>query len=304
VECAIAGATIPGEYTCLDSACDLKSLCAAHALVHRQWGHDVKGLVPPPDHDWMPSPDTLLGVIHCPNPEHCGPEGSLVLWCKSCEELCCRRCGDDHLRKEHTVWPLDKAAVHLAAVTSKTLPVLHAGVAHQTSRCVQLRAALEGLASNRAKATAALTAKTGRLHEELDKQHAAALSRLDEVYERKVAALEAALKDARCSVAELETVMSAGDTALQSSTSDTRLVHVQTSVEASLPLANARPVDELDMYLTTRHPFKLPADSVGLVAASPKVSRAFLSQLPTRSAHQPQLIRSHMFMNSIHGLAD
>lgn len=201
------------------------------------------------------------------------------------------------------MWPRYKAAEHLAtAIADKSL-VLQAGAAHQNARCVQLRAALEGLASNRAKATAALAANTARLHAEVDKQHAAALSKVDEVYGRKVLALEAALTDARCGVAELETVISAAVTALQPSSSDTTRVHVQTSVEASLPLANARPVDELDIYLTTRHPIKLPADSVGLVAASPKVSRAPLCQFPTRFAHQPLLLRSHMFMNIGHGFA-
>ena len=239
----MAGFDIPAEYSCLDAACDLKPLCVGHVIPHRMWGHGVAVLVeaaPGPSDVDAPAPDTMLGVTHCPLPEHAGPPGLYTLWCNSCEELQCRACGDGHLDKDHAVVSVDKAGTAAVGTITDALPVLQAGLAHQASIIAQARAGFDSLASNRTSVIAALAAHTARLHAQVDAQHAAALAELDAVYEAKLAALEAALKAARSGAAELATVVALAEAALQSSCAVTTRLHASKTVAASLVLAKRR----------------------------------------------------------------
>ena len=234
----------------MDAACDLKPLCGAHVAAHRQWGHGVAVLVEaaPSDVD-APAPDTMLGVTHCPLPEHTGPPGLYMLWCKSCHGLQCQACVPGHLGKDHVVWPLERASEEACRSIGGALPVLQAGLALQTSTIAQARAGFDSLASDRTTAIAALAAHTARLHAQVDAQHAAALAELDAVYEAKLAAPEAALKAARSVAAELATVVAVTETALESSCAVTTCLHASKTVAASLVLAKRRDAVGVDATL-------------------------------------------------------
>ena len=262
------------------SGCDVKPLCPGHATSHGHWGHDVAVLVESPsrgptdtsDAAGMPAPDTMLGVTHCPLPEHAGPSGVYALWCKSCQSLQCRACGDGHLDLGHAVVSVDTAATAALGAITEALPALQAGLAHETTTIAQARAGFDGLASGRASAVAALAAHTARLHAQVDAQHAVALAELDAVYDAKVAALETALKVARSGAAELATVIAVAEAALQSSVSSTATtrVHASNTVAATMALATrgAASVDELlEVQLVGGK--ELPSDSVPKVFKSP-----------------------------------
>ncbi len=225
----------------MDAACDLKPLCGAHVAAHRQWGHGVAVLVEaaPSDVD-APAPDTVLGVTHCPLPEHAGPPGLYTLWCKSCRDLICQACVPQHVDQGHTLLSVSKASSAAGDTITDALPVLQAGLAHQASIIAQARAGFDSLASNRTTVMAALAAHTARLHAQVDAQHAVALTELDAVHEAKVAALEAALKAARSCAAELATVVAVAAAALESSCPSTTRLHASKTVAASLVLAKRR----------------------------------------------------------------
>jgi hypothetical protein len=193
-----------------------------------------------------PAPDTVLGVTHCPLPEHAGPPGLYTLWCKSCQDLICQACVPQHLDKDHAVVSVDKAATAAVGAITDALPVLQAGLAHQASIIAQARAGFDSLASNRTTVIAALAAHTARLHAQVDAQHAAALAELDAVYDAKLAALEAALKAARSGAAELATVIAVAEAALVSSCALTARLHASKTVAASLVLAKRRDVVGVD----------------------------------------------------------
>lgn len=124
---------------------------------------------------------------------------------------------------------------------------------------------LDTLAINRASAVAALAVTTARLHAQVDEQQEAALVELDDVYNEKVAAAEAALKVGRGAAAELATVTAAAEAALDPMCSPGTRVHVARSVAASLPLAAARSPPSIDTTLEFEVPPELPFDSVGLL---------------------------------------
>ena len=276
MECTAAGFAIPAEYTCVDAGCDLRALCAAHVVLHRQWGHGVTVLVATggaeDDYD-VPGPDTLLGVTHCPKPEHSGAEGLLTHQCRPCKSLLCRQCADEHLGKDHTVWPLGRAAEEAHAAIDAAQPVLQAGLAHQVALSAQLRQQLATLAVNRESAVAALAASTARLHAQVDAQQAAVLAELDAAYNGKVAALESALKAARCSAGELVTVAAAVEAARGAGCSPTTRVHVAQSVAATLPLASAQPSVDVDVTLSFHGGVDLPAGAVGRLLTGDGVSK-------------------------------
>ena len=246
----------------------MKALCAGHVTIHRGWGHLVTVLVGAgagdvDGDDDVPGPDTMLGISHCPKPEHSGADGMLSLWCQSCKSLLCRVCGDDHLAKDHAVWPLGRAVVEACTEIEAALPALQAGLTHQTALGTQLRQALATLATNRESAVAALAANTARLHAQVDAQQAAALVELDAAYDTKVAALESALKAARCCVGELATIAAAAEAARQPTCSPTTRVHVARSVARTLSLAGTWPSIVVDVTLCFQGKIEVHAGAVG-----------------------------------------
>jgi len=251
----------------VDAGCDLKALCAGHVTIHRGWGHVVTVLVGAADvngDDVIPAPGTMLGITHCPRPEHSGAEGQLTHQCQPCKSLLCRLCADDHLAKDHTVWPLGRAAVEARTVIEAALPALQAGLTHQTALGTQLRQALATLATNRESAVAALAANTARIHAQVNALQALGLAQLSAAYDAKVAALESALKAARCSAGELATVAAAAEAAIREPTcSPTTRVHVAQSVARTLPLADARPLVDVDVTLFFQGDSEVHAGTVG-----------------------------------------
>ena len=177
--------------------------------------------------------------------------------------LLCRLCADDHLAKDHTVWPLGRAAVEARTVIEAALPALQAGLTHQTALGTQLRQALATLATNRESAVAALAANTARIHAQVNALQALGLAQLSAAYDAKVAALESALKAARCSAGELATVAAAAEAAREPTCSPTTRAHVAQSVARTLPLADARPSVDVDVTLFFQGDSEVHAGTVG-----------------------------------------
>jgi hypothetical protein len=144
------------------------------------------------------------------------------------------------------------------------LPALQAGLTHQTALGTHLRLALATLATDRDSAVAAVAANTARLHAQVDALQALALVELSAAYSDKVAALESALKAARCSAGELATMAAAAEAAIRESTcSPTTRVHVAQSVAMTLPLASARPSIDVDVTLCFQGNCEVHAGAVG-----------------------------------------
>jgi hypothetical protein len=228
----------------MEPSCDLKPLCDGHTMPHKRWGHVVSLLVGEGDNDGAPAPSTLLGVTHCPKPEHAGSEGCLTLVCKLCEVLLCQSCIGDHVNAGHTVNTVDVVGKEKASVISAALPELRQGVAHQVAQAAQARSLLETLALNRSVALEALAAATARLHADVDARHAAMVREIDAAFDAKVAGLQRELSAARAGAAELATMVATAEAALAASSSSGTgsgmLVHVSRSVEASLEVARCR----------------------------------------------------------------
>jgi hypothetical protein len=250
-DCLRDGERVPAGYSCMEAKCDLKPLCDSHVGSHKRWGHAVTVLVAD---DGAPGHSTLLGVTHCPKPEHAGPEGCLTLVCKECEVLLCRACGDEHLNLGHTVRTADLLGKEQASAISAALPELQQGLAHQTAQAAQAHSLLETLALNRNVALEALAAATARLHAEVDAKQAAMVREIDDAYESKAVGLQRALSAARAGAAELATMVATAEAALAGAStsrscdvSGIMRVHVSRSVEASLPLARCRDAVVVDV---------------------------------------------------------
>ena len=196
------------------------------------------------DNDGAPAPSTLLGVTHCPKPEHAGSEGCLSFVCKQCEVLLCQGCIGDHASAGHTVNTVDVVGKEKASAISAALPELRQGVAHQVAQAAQARSLLETLALNRSVALEALAAATARLHADVDARHAAMVREIDAAYDANVAGLQRELSAARAGAAELATMVATAEAALAACTASVAgsvmCVHVGRSVEASLQAAQCR----------------------------------------------------------------
>jgi hypothetical protein len=135
-DCLRDGERTPAGYSCMEPKCDLKPLCDCHCALrlHKRCSHVVSVLVGEGD-DGAPGPSTLLGVTHCPKPEHAGAEGLLTLVCKQCDVLLCQGCIGDHASAGHTVstasGTVDVVGKEWACAISAALPELRQGVAHQ-----------------------------------------------------------------------------------------------------------------------------------------------------------------------------
>jgi hypothetical protein len=97
----------------------------------------------------------------------------------------------------------------------------------------------------------------------VDAQQAAALVELDAAYDAKVAALESALKAARCIAGELATVAAAAEAVRGTTCSPTTLVHVAQSVATTLPLASTRPSVDVDVTLCFHGKVEVHAGAMG-----------------------------------------
>ena len=234
----------------MDPKCDLRPLCDSHVGSHKRWGHVVSVLVGEGDNDGAPAPSTLLGVTHCPKPEHAGAEGCLTLVCKQCEVLLCQSCIGDHGNAGHTVSTVDVVGKEKAYAISAALPELRQGVAHQVAQAAQARSLLETLALNRSVALEALAAATARLHADVDARQAVMVREIDAAYDAKVAGLQRELSAARAGAAELATMVATAEAALAactaSVTDSVMCVHVGRSVEASLEVARCRKAVDSD----------------------------------------------------------
>jgi hypothetical protein len=234
----------------MEPKCDLKPLCDSHVGSHKRWGHVVSVLVGEGDNDGAPAPSTLLGVTHCPKPQHAGAEGCLTLACKQCEVLLCQGCIGEHARVGHMLSTVDVVGKEQACAISAALPELRQGVAHQVAQAAQARSLLESLALNRSVALEALAAATARLHADVDARQAAMVREIDAAYDAKVTGLQRALSAARAGAAELATMVATAEAALAASTTSTTgsvmCVHVGRSVEASLEVARCRKAVDSD----------------------------------------------------------
>ena len=240
-DCLRDGEQVPAGYSCLEPKCDLKPVCDGHSILHKRWGHAVSVLVGSDDDDGAPAASILLGVTHCPKPEHAGAEGALTLVCKQCEVLLCQGCMGTHVDSGHKLVTVETACVEATTAISAALPELRQGLTHQAVRAAQARGLLEALAANRSTALEALAAATARLHAEVDAKHAALAREIDAVYDAQVAALQRELAATSAGVAELATVIATGEAALDTPTASSVMrVHVWRSMEASLALAACR----------------------------------------------------------------
>ena len=234
----------------MDPSCDLRPLCDSHVGSHKRWGHAVCVLVGGGDNDGAPAPSTLLGVTHCPKPEHAGSEGCLSFVCKQCEVLLCQGCIGDHASAGHTVNTVNVVGKEKACAISAALPELRQGVAYQVAQAAQTRSLLETLALSRSVALEALASATARLHADVDARHAAMVREIDAAYDAKVAGLQRELSAARAGAAELATMVATAEAALAactaSVTDSVMCVHVGRSVEASLEVARCRKVVDSD----------------------------------------------------------
>jgi hypothetical protein len=257
-DCLRDGERVPAGYSCMEPKCDLKPLCDSHVGSHKRWGHVVSVLVGDGDDDGAPAPSTLLGVTHCPKPEHAGAEGCLSFVCKQCEVLLCQGCFDDHASVGHMVSSVGIVGKEQACVISAALPELRQGVAHQVAQAAQARSLLETLALNRSSALEALASATARLHAAVDARQAAMVREIDAAYDAKVAGLQRELSAARARAAELATMVATAEAALSNSSlgssgndreTSVMRVHAGRSVVASLALARCR--DAVDGDLST-----------------------------------------------------
>ena len=234
----------------MEPSCELRSLCDGHTISHKRWGHGVSVLVGEGDNDGTPAPSTLLGVTHCPKPEHAGAEGCLSFVCKQCEVLLCQSCIGEHASAGHMVTTVDVVGKEQASAISAALPELRQGVAHQVAQAAQARRMLETLALNRSVALEALAAATARLHADVDARQAAMVREIDAAYDGKVAGLQRALSAALAGAAELATMVATAEAALAACTvsvaDSVMCVHVGRSVEASLEVARCRKAVDSD----------------------------------------------------------
>ncbi len=241
---------MPAGYSCMEPKCDLRPLCDGHTTSHKHWGHIVSVLVGEGDSDGIPAPSTLLGVTHCPKPDHAGSEGCLSFVCKQCEVLLCQSCIGEHVNARHTVSTVDVVGKEQACAINAALPELRQGVAHQVAQAAQARSLLETLALNRSVALEALAVATARLHADVDARQATMVREIDAAYDAKVAGLQRELSAARAGAAELATMVATAEAALAACTASTTgsvmCVYVGRSVEASLEVARCRKAVDSD----------------------------------------------------------
>jgi hypothetical protein len=249
-DCLRDGEQVLAGYSCMEPKCDLKSLCDHHCALHKRGGHVVSVLVGEGDDDGAPAPSTLLGVTHCPKPEHAGAEGCLSFVCKQCGVLLCQGCIGEHASVGHSVSSVDVVGKEQACAISAALPELQQGLAHQVAQAAQARSLLETLALNRSVALEALAAPTARLHADVDARQAAMVREIDDAYDAKVAGLQRELSAAHAGVAELATMVATAEAALTAcsvtTTGSVMHVHVGRSVETSLQVARCREAVDSD----------------------------------------------------------
>jgi hypothetical protein len=101
------------------------------------------------------------------------------------------------------------------------------------------------------------------LHAQVDALQALALAKLSAAYDAKVAALESALKAARCSAGELATLAAVVEAARKPTCNPVTRVHVAQSVARTLPLADARPSVDVDVTLCFQGDSEVHAGAVG-----------------------------------------
>jgi hypothetical protein len=195
------------------------------------------------DADGAPSGSTLLGVTHCPKPEHAGAEGALTLVCRQCDVLLCQGCIASHVDAGHAVITTHSAAAERAVSISAALPELRQGVTRQVARAAEARGLLEALALNRVTALESLATASARMHAGVDAKQSAMARDIEAAYEAKVVALQRELAVACAGAAELATMAATAEAALAAPPDPSGIlmrVHVGRSVEAALALARCR----------------------------------------------------------------
>ena len=204
------------QYCCLEPKCDLKPVCEGHTTSHVRWGHPVSVLVGDGCVPGAPSPNSLLGVTHCPKADHGGPQGLLTHVCNTCTSrpLLCRRCIDDHMDAGHSVCTAQAAAVGALAVLQAALPSLRQGLVHHAAQASAGRRLLETLAQNHRDALQALAATTARLHADVESKRAAAAAQLDAAFAARTAVLRTGVTTARACAAELATMVATVEVAM------------------------------------------------------------------------------------------
>jgi hypothetical protein len=185
VDCKHEGYDALALWRCTSPTChrDLPALCDDHAGLHKRRSHVVTALV---SDKGLPA-EAVLGVTHCPRPEHVGTAGALTHFCATdgCETMVCTLCAiADHVTAGHAVRPLDAAmAAGLDDTLRTALPVLRAGTAHHWAAALaataQRRELDEGLATVRAGVAAAYEAIVRQLATAKQRLLAAAVAAYD-----------------------------------------------------------------------------------------------------------------------------
>jgi hypothetical protein len=297
-ECLDAGHDTPGDYTCMDVACDLKTLCDAHSLLHKRWGHGVVAASAAA----AVAPAMHLDISHCPNPEHAGAEGLLTLYCKPCSAMVCRLCADGHLDQGHAVTTVVKAAAGATDQLRAALPVLEAGIQRFTRFYGELHDVKAVLDTNRVAALEHLAADAARLHQQVDAAHAAAVCEVDKLFDAKVYGLAVRTTASRGVLAELTTMAKVAHVALAEAASPVVAVHAASSVAATLPRLAAL---EPPVLQVKQHLF-LHGNGVDLPRACfASVGDGDVLQVPPVDLpHQPKawMTREDFFLDALEGL--
>ncbi len=247
---------------CADDECDLVSLCANHATVHRDWGHTLTPL----HSDSAPPPAAVFGVSHCPKPEHAGNEGRISHYCRGCKQLTCIHCGhDDHVAVGHSIMPVAAAGAEAATALAAALPELQRGIAHHRAVRDQALTEQEAVTANRAAAVAAVRQRTAALAAQLQAVEAAVLAEVHAAADNKLRQATAKMASARSTVATLTTLVSCAETALAPGAPPAVVMHVLRSVGARLGVARDASVPAVDTTLELCLDDRVPVFPVGAV---------------------------------------
>ncbi len=240
-DCAAAGHTVPAEYTCMEDACNLQSLCNGHSVVHKGWGH-VVGMLVNDVASHLPPPDSLLGVTHCKRPEHAGMDGVFTHVCTPCDAVLCRKCVDDHLGVGHKVFKMDAAGVHFADYLRSCLVALESGAEAHFAKRVQIERTARDLVLMKHDVVGLMKIVKDALQAAVLHQYEDAVRAAEDTFCAKAATLAKASDVVCAKASELQTVASAVRAVLDGAHDHPiSVVHMAKTAAASLALQSAGP---------------------------------------------------------------
>lgn len=223
IDCTSAGYHIVAKHTCTDVMCDLKPLCAGHAMTHEQWGHVIVAHVFPGEEGDEAEkegtelgPDVHVGITQCPERHHKhSVGGELTNYCLHCSTLVCRTCMDLHLDRHHNVQSMAEAAHVATESLHAALPALMESREFHKDQIFSLAAVDQALHKNLERARRDFAQAFKFWHEQVDAIYKVCCSKLVELHAKKAAEVECCTKRTQSALADIETAVQVAEVALE-----------------------------------------------------------------------------------------